>query len=272
MNLKKISIFKDSNSLTKHHNHHHSKCIKLDTHALEKHFDIDAFKHLDKEELNERHLWLLTNTYDNLDEWKMLAVRLGLTKQDIDVIEFSYSSSFDGLRECFYQCLLKWRLIQPENCYFTFLCKIIQTKFEKTKEFIENLAQVMFVKERSESRDRECKQILSTYLETLSSKHPNSHSFNLNLKLDEKHLWSASELICLEWKSIARCLGLNESDLTDIYMRYARFEGMCECCYQMLLLWSQFYSRNANLEYLCLSLIEMRFNLFAKKLLEQCLC
>jgi len=235
-------------------------------------FNLDAYKHLDEEELNEKHLWLLTNAYDNLDEWKMLAMRLNLTKQDVDVIEFNHSSSLDGLRECFYQCLLKWRLIQPENCHFTFLCKIILNKFEKTNEFIENLAQVMFFKEKSESREREYKQILNNYLGSLLSKNTNTKTRELSLKLDEKHLWSASEFICLEWKSIARNLGLKESDLTDIQMRYARFEGIRECCYQMLLLWSQYYSHNANLEYLCLSLIEMRFNLFAKKLLEQCLC
>ncbi len=270
--MKIIFFLLDSNSLIKHRA---NKCVKLEADVIEKPkepmFDLEAYKHLDKEELTERHLWLLTNAYDNLAEWKLLAMRLNLTKQDTDVIEFNYSSSLDGLRECFYQCLLKWRLIQPENCYFTFLCKIILNKFEKTNEFIENLAQATFFKCKNEARERDCKKILNTYLDTLLSKHQDS-SLNMSLKLEEKHLWATSEFTCLEWKSIARSLGLNESDLTDIHMRYARFDGIRECSYQSLLLWSQVFSHNANLEYLCLSLIEMRFNLFAKKLLEQCLC
>ena len=73
-----------------------------------------------------------------------------------------------------------------------------------------------------------------------------------------------------EWKSIGRGLNLSELDLANINLKYSS-EGIRECCYQTLILWNQIYYETSHLEYLCLNLIEMKFNLFAKKMIEQCL-
>lgn len=267
----------DSNSLIHHHGH---KVIKLSaktssslpitTSNADDSFNLDSYAFLDKQELSEKHLWLLTNAYDHLSEWKSLAMSLNLSRQDIDLIEFNYLNSQDGLRECFYQCLLKWRLIQPENCHFSFLCNLlVSKKFNKPSVLIESLAKSMLPSNLLNETYNYAEYNKRSFENYRAMIGPKSNCVETSLFcLNEKHLWTSSEIICLEWKSIARGLGLNESSIADIHLRYARFEGLRECCYQSLLVWSQIDSSNANLEYLCLALIEMRFNLFAKKLLE----
>ena len=246
------------------------KCAKLD----EIEYNVDSYTRLDSEELGERHLWLLTNAYDNLGEWKTLATLLDLSTQDVDLIEFNYLSSVDGLRECFYQCLLKWRLIQPENCHFSYLCKVLTSKkLAKSLSLIERLAQTL-LRANEQQKDAESRSMLASYIRHIQAKNEDKKYANTSVaefNLAEKHLWSASEIICAEWKSISRCLGVKESDLMDIQARYARHDGIRECSYQSLLLWTQIYASSANLEHFCLTLISMRFNLFAKQLLEKLL-
>jgi hypothetical protein len=60
-----------------------------------------------------------------------LGKNLSLTQQELLVIETKYLVK-DSLKECFYQMLLRWRLKEPENCYFEFLYKK-STKFIKCK-------------------------------------------------------------------------------------------------------------------------------------------
>lgn len=205
------------------------------------------------EELSEKHLWLLTNAYDSLTDWRQLAAMLQLTKQDIDLIEFNYLKNLDGLKECFYQTLLTWRLQSPENCNFSFLSKVLR-QMAKSLGFCQMLAESMF--------DQKCsaKKILANY-------NSDAKTVATGL-LSEKQLWSVSEVIGSQWKSVGRSLDLAESSLSDVEARYARFEGARECCYQMLLLWSQCYADRCTLEYLCLSLIDMRFNLYARQIFK----
>lgn len=255
---------------------------------------------LDKQEMNEKHLWSLTLNYDNLNEWKSIASLLNLSKQDIDLIEFNYLSARDGLRECFYQCLLKWRLIQPENCYFSYLSKLLVLKLNKTNRFILKLAKSMHVllDENYNLFKNESISLLNYYIGILNkynNKEINLNEFELSkvcaiflwlslkqtqakfifyflkFKLNEKQMWIASDLMCLEWKSISRCLGVLESDIDDIQTKHINNDGIRECSYQSLLLWSQINSNYSNLEHLCLSLFNMRYNLFAKQLLEKLL-
>jgi hypothetical protein len=71
-----------------------------------------------------------------------------------------------------------------------------------------------------------------------------------------------------EWKTISRNLNLTELDLISIEMKYMQTDGIRECCYQSLLKWSQFFYEQTSLESLCLSMIQMNLNLYAKQLLE----
>ena len=89
-----------------------------------------------------------------------------------------------------------------------------------------------------------------------------------NFKLNEKYLWRLSEIICQDWKSIGRYLGLKEFLLAQIESKYANQDGIRECCYQMLLVWFENFNHQAYLEQFCTKLIQMNFNLYAKESIE----
>lgn len=210
------------------------------------------------EEMTESELWRLAQKYPDLSEYTLVAVALGIDRADIQIIESKYLSR-DGLRECFYQCLLTWRLNQPENCTLENFLKVLIT-LNKTSEFINNLKQQF----ESNIVSPKNKNTLSMYLnddQVLDCKV-------VDLKVEESHLWEASNFMAPQWKSIGRSLGLNEIDLDSIEAKYLYTDGMRECCYQTLLLWSQVFYARANLEYLCLCLIHMKCNLYAKKLIQ----
>ena len=49
---------------------------------------------------------------------------MDLNEQDLIVIEAKYMLK-DGIKECFYQMLLKWRLKTPENCVVSHLYEMM---------------------------------------------------------------------------------------------------------------------------------------------------
>jgi hypothetical protein len=218
-------------------------------------------------ELTERELWLAANAYDNLLEWRELASHLGLTSAEIQTIEFKYSAR-DGLAECLYQSLLKWRVREPERCNLNELCSILRDKFNKNVTFLNTFAYEITRTSREAVKTDE-RNRLGGYLKSLSNK---SSSVKADQSLDsvqveEKHLWAVSEHVCGEWKSVARALGLPESSLIQIEHRHMIGEGVRECAYQSLLAWLQQASR-ARLEDVCVSLIRAKFNLYARQLME----
>lgn len=216
---------------------------------------IEILTNQNSKYLNEKHLWMITNEYENLEEWKQLAKHLSLTEHDTQIIETKYLAR-DGLNECFYQCLLKWRLKQPENCTFNYLASVLSKKFQKSKNFIKKL--------NPRYPNTKACNLLDTYLNIL-----NIEKIHLTgRKLNEKSLWTMSDLICEEWKPISRCLGLRESNITQIELRYVQLDGIRECCYQSLLQWLETNIQEAGLEELCLVLVEMKLNFYAKQLLE----
>lgn len=213
-------------------------------------------------ELDEKYLWLITSKYERLNEWKLISIALGLEISDVQIIQAKYLIS-DGLKECFYQCLLKWRLKQPEHCYLDYFLNILKHKLNKSNEFIMNLKQQL-----ANTSTQTANDMLQLYLTSLQNKR-DLNVAKLQLKLEEKELWLASGLIFQEWKTISRSLNLTELDLVQIEHKHMQSDGIRECCYQALLKWSQFYYEQTSLEYLCLLLIEMKFNLYAKQLLEE---
>ncbi|CAF0823298.1 unnamed protein product [Brachionus calyciflorus] len=199
--------------------------------------DIKKKKSSNEVILDDKILWIISNEYENLNEWKTLGNSLGLSAQDILLIEHKYKND---LLECFYQCLLKWRLRQPENCNWKFLSKFLKLN--------------QSILESKNSRN---------YLEKmLESKQID------NLKLSEKFFWFASDLTCENWKSLGRFLGLKESTLNQIESKYNQSEGLRECCYQMFLIWSEQFYSDAYLHNFCLKLIDMNFKFYAVELLE----
>jgi len=219
------------------------------------------------EELTEKQLWLITNEYDNLLEWKSLGKHLNLNEQDLQLIESKYLHK-EGLKECLYQCLLKWRLYEPENCNLLYLIDQFELHMNKSEEFVQNLKQKLC--NDAKPVQKETRNIYNYYLKSLLMKKKLKISdLNLNeIQLNEKQFWQASALICHEWKTIARHLGLNEVDLIQIESKYLEIDGIRECCYQSLLLWSQKFYDHSSFEHFCLCLIKMRFNLFVKQLME----
>lgn len=197
-------------------------------------------KIVDKSELDDKALWTITNEYDTLDDWKSLAKCLGLSNQDILLIEHKY----DDLLECFYQMLIRWRLRQPENCNWNYLSKIINQKFNKSIH-------------------------LDTKKDSLvyHSKLCALKSID-NVRLNEKLMWLVSDFMCENWKSIGRYLGLKESNLIQIETSYLSNDGLRECCYQMMLAWSQQFSSEAFVKNFSLKLIDMNFKFYAKQLLD----
>lgn len=191
-------------------------------------------------ELDDKTLWTICNEYDTLDDWKLLAKCLGLGNQDILLIEHKYND----LLECFYQMLIRWRLRQPENCNLNFLLKVINQKFGKSIYW-------------------DKKKDAQIYFNFLAEKKSID-----NIKLNEKILWIASDFMCENWKSIGRYLGIKESTLIQIETKYLFKDGLRECCYQMMLIWSQQFNSEAFIKNLSIKLIDMDFSFYAKKLLE----
>lgn len=213
----------------------------------------------DYDDMNEKDLWNLTNKYSDLSDYKELSLGLGLEKNDVLIIESKYLSR-DGLKECFYQCLLTWRLQMPENCSLEYFIQVLENNLNKDAEFIQQLTSRVLL----ESSVAKNQNALNSYMKKIGKE-----GHLAEFKLEEIDLWKASELMAQEWKSIGRGLNLTELDLANIELKYSSTEGIRECCYQTLILWNQVYYEKSNLEYLCLSLIEMKFNLFAKKMIEQ---
>ena len=212
------------------------------------------------DDMNEKELWNLTNKYSDLSDYKELSIALGLDKNDVSTIESKYLNR-EGLKECFYQCLLTWRLQRPENCSLEYFVQVLANKLNKTTEFIKQLTSRILLK----SKEDKNKETLNFYIKMIGAEN------RLDVfKLDDNNLWTASKFMAQEWKSIGRGLNLSELDLANINLKYSS-EGIRECCYQTLILWNQIYYETSHLEYLCLNLIEMKFNLFAKKMIEQCL-
>lgn len=222
-------------------------------------------------EMNEKFLWLIANNYDNLSEWKAVAINgLGLQLSDTQNIE-ARNLIADGLKECFYQCLLKWRVKEPENCYFNyFLGVILLSKLNKPCEMVYSLRDnILNASKATKLHEENAISRLRFYLTSLVNKKTTAINENkLKTKLDENDLWSASGYLFQEWKTICRNLNLTELDLISIEMKHMQTDGIRECCYQSLLKWSQFFYEKTSLESLCLSLIQMNLNLYAKQLLE----
>lgn len=190
--------------------------------------------------MDDKALWTIANEFDALDDWKSLAKCLTLSNQDVLLIEHKY----DDLLERFYQMLIRWRLRQPENCNWNFLSRIIIQKFNKSICLDPNKDSLVYFSKLAASKSIE------------------------NVRLSEKSMWYASDFMCEHWKSIGRYLGLKESNLIQIETRYLAIDGIRECCYQMLLAWSQQFTSEAFVKNFSIKLIDMNFNFYAKQLLE----
>lgn len=209
--------------------------------------------------MTEAQLWKLTNTYSCLNDYKQLALGLGLEENDVSVIDSKHLIR-DGIKECFYQCLLTWRLQVPENCSLATFFRVLIERLEKSDQFIADFKQRL-----SSSDSEKTKTILGLY----AAKHGVEYEKIKAVKLAESHLWEASSIMAREWRTIGRVLGLSELDLSSIEVKYLFTDGIRECCYQMLLLWLECSYDQADLECLCMGLIDMKLNLFAKQIIEK---
>ncbi|CAF0761310.1 unnamed protein product [Brachionus calyciflorus] len=191
-------------------------------------------------EISDLFLWKLANRQENLLDWEEIGQQLGLNKCEIQQIESKYLNK-DGLVECLYQVLLRFKLKSPENCTIKYLESKMLLVFDDTNP----------------------KTIMDKYVKQFEIE-----DYELEKKkLSDKMLWEISELMCVEWKSISRYLGLKESDIFEIERKFFDQDGLRECCYQALLRWSH-NSSVFSLKHLCLSLIEQSFNFYAIKVLE----
>jgi hypothetical protein len=225
-------------------------------------------KCLNENELSEKEIWMLVNQYDDLFEWESIGMHLGLSKTDLQIIKYEHLDKLDlgGLKESLYQVFLKWRMYEPENFNINFLLKFFKTKLNKTNEFIESIKTRMSSKTSQNSA-----KLMNFYFKCLKEGKKMSCKFDddyLRINLNESELWKASEVLSMDWKSIGRFLGISESDLKNIEIKYLRTDGLRECCYQTLLLWSEQFYDQTYLDYLCTLLIELRYNFYAKKLIE----
>lgn len=212
---------------------------------------------VDYSDMSEKHLWNLANSYAALNEYKEIAIGLGVDETDILITESKYLVR-DGLKECFYQCLLTWRLNQPENCSLEYFCQVLKNKLHRDDDQIEK-----FLKKLTEANSESSNQKNLNKLKSYGLKSDEN-----KVKLSESDLWDASSFMAHEWKAIGRSLNLSEIDLKSIEAKYLFNDGIRECCYQTLLLWSQVLYENSTLECLCLNLLNMKFNLFAKQIIE----
>lgn len=223
-------------------------------------------KNIKNQELDEKSLWLIANEYDNLLEWKRLAARLGLTRQDIQIIESKYLHK-DGIVECLYQVLLKWRVREPENSSFAYFKNVLM----QSRKLLKNKKEKFFLKidkiqENNSINNEKNINKLRFYIKLLNLE---SRIGDLaNIKLSQKDLWFISGLVCGEWRSISRVLELNENQISQIEAKYLSTDGLRECCYQSLLTWSEIFNEKTNLEEICLTLLSQNLNLYLKKLLE----
>ena len=199
-------------------------------------------------ELTEKQLWIITNNYENLSDWKRICLTLGLTAQDVQCIESQYLQ-YEGLKECFYQSLLRWRMREPENCYLAYFNQVLAFRLGVDSRQTSRLANELTKGQESEREQ--------------PGRDPTP-------PLSQKQLWTASGLLSKDWKEIARsCLDLNESDICSIERVHLASEGPRECSYQSLLLWSESCSRpSASLSVLCSKLAEHKFKLYARQLLN----
>ncbi len=201
------------------------------------------------EEMNERDLWILACEYPALSEWKKVAIDcLDLDGNDLFNIECKYLIR-DGIKECFYQSLLLWRLRDPENCNKSYFLKRLSNHY--------NVNDFSIKKQPNENQSFE-------------NKLANGYGKRI---LDEDELWKVSEVLAMEWKPIARYLGVSELELKNIEFKYIMNEndasgGMRECCYQSLLIWSQQNYDNASLDKLLLAVMQLKYNLFVKQIIR----
>ena len=210
------------------------------------------------------------------------------------LIELRYSPAaahHDGLRECLYQSLLKWRLREPENCTFSYLYQVmcscvaggggggggalnrlvnaIEASRDEKEEEERGQAEIdrlrLYLSQVEAKKKRQGKYVRREFREIVASDSGDQLS---GVRLDERQLWAGSELICAEWKAIMRVLGLAESSLVQIESRHMQSEGLRECAYQGLIAWSQIWHEQCHLERICLSLMRIGLNLYAKQFLE----
>ena len=121
--------------------------------------------------MNEKVLWLISNHYDNLNEWKSVAINgLGLQLGDVQTIQARHLIA-DGLKECFYQCLLKWRVKEPENCYLNyFLAVVLLAKLKKPLEMVNSLRDNILKNSQEPHVDNTAANRLRFYLTSLATK------------------------------------------------------------------------------------------------------
>ena len=259
----------DSNDDERDSNSYHLQSIykKCKVDDLDVELKQTSNKIVNENELNEKDLWMLVNKYDDLFEWELIGTQLGLSRTDLQIIKYEHLDKIDlgGLRECLYQVFLKWRMYEPENSNLNYLLKFFKTKLNKTNEFIDNIKNSLSNKVNKNSVD-----LMNNYLKCLIELKKDSCKYDsdLHVYLNESELWKASEILSMDWKSIGRYLGISESELKNIQIMYLRTDGLRECCYQTLLLWSEQFNDQTYLDNLCTFLIELRYNFYAKKLIE----
>jgi hypothetical protein len=180
------------------------------------------------------------------------------------MIESMYLNK-DGLRECFYQMLLKWRLRSPENCNFAYLLKTFRGYFKDDIKFT-SLIRSLTARIRGDAVKLE-EAKFRFYVDKYAISN-NLKEKLMDFQFNEKHLWNASNYIFQEWKVLGRYLSLSENDIYLIESKYFLKEGTRECCYQVLLKWREFNPEECNLNYLCKKLIQLNLNLFVCQLIE----
>lgn len=202
-------------------------------------------------ELDEKDLWVLTSLHERLDEWKQVAKRLGLSERDLQLIEAKHLTR-DGIDECLYQALLKYRTREPENCYLENVVRALDVSVESVREYFAS----------PHDKEKESSVRLAFYA---ASKNVDNLG---NVRPSDRHLWQLADMVCMEWKKLGRVLGLAESSLSQIEARWLYKDGIRECAYQMLLLCGEIFYEQFNLESLCLSLLNLKLNLYVRKFLE----
>lgn len=235
-------------------------------------------------ELSEKQLWIMANHYSGLAEWERAGELLGLTRSDLCVIKLNHyhphshlkqngsktnekNENLKGLtknvQECFYQVLLKWRMLEPENCSLTYLTsKLGSFQITHSSVRLQNISSsyekyVKYFQAVNNSNNQKCEHEEKGQSED---------------ELSERDLWRASDIVRAEWKSVARHLDVSESQLVQIEHSFSRApqDGMRECAYQTMLVWSQQSGcRRARLKHLACSLIEARLNYYAKQIIKQ---
>ncbi len=205
------------------------------------------------------------------------------------MVQIETKYTVDGIKECFYQMLLKWRLKSPENCNLQYLMAVLKSGFKFNADVDHLVASVFdtqcdnnhkiefylnYLKSSGDFRF-ETNEIKQKINQVGFGKFKNKNVFIFQkfgffpkqLKLNQNDLWKVSSFIFTEWKSIGRYLGLNESALVLIEAKYLAKDGLRECCYQSLLQWNE---SNGSFYFLRLVqiLFEQNLNFYALKLFE----